>query len=149
MKKIMITESQLEMIKKSLNEGVSDTYNQNVDVNIEYYGVKIDGENIDYVNDINIPVTYNIEVEARDWGIKGISLYNVKGPEEIELGIIPETDNNEEKNVTIKLNWDDVEIERETGHGIVTIDNTITIHLSNDDNGNIICDGITVTEFGL
>lgn len=145
----MITESQLEMIKKSLNEGVSDTYNQNVDVNIEYYGVKIDGENIDYVNDINIPVTYNIEVEARDWGIKGISLYNVKGPEEIELGIIPETDNNEEKNVTIKLNWDDVEIERETGHGIVTIDNTITIHLSNDDNGNIICDGITVTEFGL
>jgi hypothetical protein len=78
-----------------------------------------------------INVTYVIEQEHRSWGIKNISLYNIKGPEsiDVEMTLYPEgSDEPVTKEVTIPLDWENnLSISNEEGKGLITIGDVVNV----------------------
>jgi hypothetical protein len=151
MKKIVLTESQLKMVKTHISESAvgGDRYGREVSVDVSTYGAKINGNDIDWAVCSDIKVTYLIEMEHRSWGIKGISLYSIQGPSEVELTITPQVEDGEDINITVPLNWDNIEQETQEGEGVVTIGNEITINLTNNENGDIIVESIHVPVYTL
>jgi hypothetical protein len=97
----------------------------------------------------DMKVTYLIEMEHRSWGIKGISLYSIQGPSEIELTITPQVEDGEDIEITVPLNWENVEEETQEGEGVITIGNEIELTLGNDESGNIIVSSIHVPVYTL
>lgn len=149
MAKILITENQLQNIKNQLvNEDIDKRYERKVSVDVDSYNVKINGVGIDFASCSDINLTYLIEQEHKSWGIKDISLYDIKGPSEIEISITPEEDG-EDVQLTLPLNWDDVERENEEGQGVITVGNEITIKLGNNENGEVVVDSIHVPVYTL
>ena len=152
MKRIVLTENQLDMVKKHIAEGAVDgeRYGREVKVSVNPYGAKVNGEEIDWVTAPNVKLTYVIEQEHRSWGIKDISLYSIQGPSEIEFTITPQVEDAEDINVTVPIYWDNVvEKDTEEGKGVVTIGNEIEINLSNDENGEISVKSIIVPVYAL
>jgi hypothetical protein len=150
MKKILVTENQLNMIKKHVNEGYGDErYERMVSVDVETYGVKINGNDIDWVTAPEIRLSFLIELEHRSWGIKDMSLYDIQGPSEIELTITPQVDDAEDVEITVPLNWENVESETQENEGVITVGNEITIKLGNNENGEIVVDSIHVPVYTL
>lgn len=149
--KILVNEKQLEVIKKHLNEGAvdGDRYENNVKVEVESYGVNINGDDIDWVSTPNIKLSYLIDMEHRSWGIKNVSLYSIQGPSEIELTITPQVEDSEDINITVSLDWENIDIEEMTGNGVITVGDEITITLGNNENGDIIVKSITVPVYTL
>jgi len=151
MKKIVLTENQLKMVKKQVTEGAigNERYGRDVSVSVGTYGAKINGEDIDWAVCSDMKVTYLIEMEHRSWGIKGISLYSIQGPSEIELTITPQVEDADDIDITVQLNWENVEEETQEGEGVITIGNEIEVSLGNDENGNIIVTSIHVPVYTL
>jgi hypothetical protein len=151
MKKIVLTENQVQMVKKHVTESAvgNERYGREVSVSVGTYGAKINGEDIDWAVCSDMKVTYLIEMEHRSWGIKGISLYSIQGPSEIELTITPQVDDADDIDITVPLNWDNVEEETQEGEGVITIGNEIEVSLGNDENGNIIVSSIHVPVYTL
>ena len=127
----------------------NERYERQVSVDVNAYRAKINGEDIDWATCSNLRLTYLIEIEHRSWGIKGISLYSIQGPSEIELTITPQVEDAEDVYIPVPLNWENIEQETQEGQGVITIGNEIDINLSNDENGNIIVDSIHVPVYGL
>ena len=91
-------------------------------------------------------MTYDIEIEAREWGIKDVSLFGIGGETELEVEVdywIDE-DNSEIETVILPINWDMLKTENNSGKGIITIGNELEITLGNDENGDLI-----ITEMSL
>jgi len=151
MKKIVLTENQLDMVKKHINEGAigNDRYANNVSVHVETYGVKVNGNDIDWADCGDVTLNYLIEMEHRSWGIKGISLYDIKGPSEFEIEITPQTEDSESVNLNLTYDWDNVEREEEEGEGVITIGGEITIKLANNENGEIYIESVHVPVYTL
>ena len=150
MKKILVTENQLNMIKKTVKEEINnDRYQREVSVHVETYGAKINGDDIDWANSDKITVSYLIEQEHRSWGIKGISLYDIKGPSEISLVITPQVDDAEDVDVTVPINWENIEQETLEGEGVVTVGNEITLKLANNENGDLVVESVQVQVYTL
>ena len=151
MRKIVITENQLNMVKKHITESAvgNDRYGREVSVQVRTSGAQINGEDIDWATCSNIKVTYLIEMEHRSWGIRGISLYSIQGPSEVELTITPQVEDGNDIEITLPLNWENVEEETQDGEGVITIGNEIEINLGNDENGDIIVSSIHVPVYTL
>jgi hypothetical protein len=151
MKKIVLTENQVQMVKKHVTESAvgNERYGREVSVSVGTYGAKINGEDIDWAVCSDMKVTYLIEMEHRSWGIKGISLYSIQGPSEIELTITPQVEDADDIDITVQLNWENVEEETQEGEGVITIGNEIEVSLGNDENGNIIVTSIHVPVYTL
>jgi hypothetical protein len=151
MKKIVLTENQVQMVKKHVTESAvgNERYGREVSVSVGTYGAKINGEDIDWAVCSDMKVTYLIEMEHRSWGIKGISLYSIQGPSEIELTITPQVEDADDIDITVQLNWENVEEETQEGEGVITIGNEIEVSLGNDENGNIIVSSIHVPVYTL
>ena len=151
MKKIVLTENQVQMVKKHVNESAvgNERYGREVSVSVGTYGAKINGEHIDWAVCSDMKVTYLIEMEHRSWGIKGISLYSIQGPSEIELTITPQVEDADDIDITVQLNWENVEEETQEGEGVITIGNEIELSLGNDENGNIIVNSIHIPVYTL
>ena len=151
MKKIILTENQLDMLKKHINEGAigGDRYERRVKVDVETYGTKINGEDIDWAVCGDMTLSYIIDMEHRSWGIKDISLYDIKGPSEIEIEITPQVEDAEDVYVTVPLDWENIEIETQESEGVVTVGDEIEIQLGNNENGDIIVKSITVPVYTL
>jgi hypothetical protein len=152
MAKFIFTENQLEMIKRrSLNEGAiaNDRYERKVSVSVETYGVKINGEDIDWATGGEMTLTYIIEMEHRSWGVKGVSLYDIQGPTEIEIEVTPQVEDAEDINLTLPIDWSSVEIETEQGEGVITIGTEITVKLGNTESGDIIVESVHVPVYTL
>ena len=139
------------MVKKHMNESAvgNERYERQVSVDVNTYGVTINGEEIDWVTCSNMRLTYLIEMEHRSWGIKGISLYSIQGPSEIELTITPQVEDAEDIYITVPLSWENIEQETQEGEGVITIGNEIDINLGNDESGGIIVKSIHVPVYGL
>ncbi len=139
------------MVKKHVTESAvgNERYGREVSVSVGTYGAKINGEDIDWAVCSNMKVTYLIEMEHRSWGIKGISLYSIQGPSEIELTITPQVDDADDIDITVPLNWDNVEEETQEGEGVITIGNEIEVSLGNDESGNLIVSSIHVPVYTL
>ena len=80
---------------------------------------------------------------------KGISLYSIQGPSEIELTITPQVEDAEDIYITVPLSWENIEQETQEGEGVITIGNEIDINLGNDESGGIIVKSIHVPVYGL
>lgn len=139
------------MVKKHVNESAvgNERYGREVSVSVGTYGAKINGEDIDWAVCSDMKVSYLIEMEHRSWGIKGISLYSIQGPSEIELTITPQVEDADDIDITVQLNWENVEEETQEGEGVITIGNEIELSLGNDESGNIIVSSIHVPVYTL
>lgn len=154
MKKLIITESQakrLGLIKEDLiKEGVSDSYSRQVKMTYYYHGVKLKGHEIDDIMNSTITVRFNIEIDAREWGIKDISLYGIAGPEAVDLEVTYWASPEEQKEavVQVKLNWEAARTEGNGTSGLVTVGDEIEVTLDNDAEGNLIVKDILVPVLG-
>lgn len=151
MKKVLLTESQLDMVKKHIQEVESNDnrYSREVKVSIYSSGIKVNGEDIDWISSPNIKLSYLIEQEHRSWGIKGISLYDINGPSEIELSITPQVEDSDDITITVPVSWDNIKTDIESGEGVVTVGDEIEINLINDEVGEIVIESILVTVYTL
>lgn len=135
MAKFKLTENQLDRVKKTiLREQNDNTYSREILVSFSSNSnQRYDGMTIDDVDSWTkkINVTYVIEQEHRSWGIKNISLYNIKGPEsiEVEMTLYPEgSDEPVTKEVTIPLDWENnLSISNEEGKGLITVGDVVNI----------------------
>ena len=147
MAKFIFTESQLKSIKKQINESREDTYNVGrCKVDVEYYGLTFNGNEISDIVSSEIDFTFNIDLSFKSYGIKDISVYNPQGPSEIELTVIyygNEDEDEREEVITLPLNWDDPKIE-DAEIRWIGFDNEITISLKNNEEGGLMVDSMTL-----
>jgi hypothetical protein len=135
MAKFKLTENQLDRVKKTiLTEQNDNTYSREILISFSSNSnQRYDGMTIDDVDSWTkkINVTYVIEQEHRSWGIKNISLYNIKGPEsiDVEMTLYPEgSDEPVTKEVTIPLDWDNnLSISNEEGKGLITVGDVVNV----------------------
>ena len=152
MKKIILTEDQMDLLRKNAQREDERRYRRDVKIDVESYRVMYKGMEI---NDITAgyepTLTYLIEQEHRSWGIKDISLYDIKGPEgiEIEVEYWVDNDNMETETLTLPIVWDSVETDTQTGHGVVTIGDTLVVSLKNSESGEIVIDSIHLEVYNL
>lgn len=155
--KIIVTENQIRDLvgkiktNKIINEGTisNEEYSDDVKVDVETYGVKINGDEIDWATCGSMNLSYTIGIERSSWGIKEIDVYDIKGPSEFEIEITPQTDDNQDEILlTLPYSWENVQIERERG-GLIGLDDEIRVVLKNTENGEIAIDYVSVTVFTL
>ena len=139
--------AQLKSIKKQINESREDTYNVGrCKVDVEYYGLTFNGNEIFDIVSSEIDFTFNIYLSFKSYGIKDISVYNPQGPSEIELTVIyygNEDEDEREEVITLPLNWDDPKIE-DAEIRWIGFDNEITISLKNNEEGGLMVDSMTL-----
>ena len=131
MKKIILTEDQIDLLRKNAQREDERRYRRDVKIDVESYRVMYKGMEI---NDITAgyepTLTYLIEQEHRSWGIKNISLYDIQGNDEIEVELHLYPDNANEpiiKEVKIPLDWSKLETSTNQGEGVVTIGDRLDI----------------------
>ena len=141
--KVALSEKQLETIKKHLNEDINDDrYERKVKVSVGCpHGYHYDNMVLDEVSTYydEMRLTYLIDQEHRSWGIKGISIYDISGYDEIEveLHLYPENSNDYHdeivKEVKIPLDWSKLNVENEERKGLVCVGDVleIIIHVEN------------------
>ena len=149
MANFILTENQLKRLTKNLKEDMStgNKYRMECKVDLNYYGAKFKGQDIDDITTSDMVLTFDIDMEARSYGIKDISVYNVQGPSEIELEVLYFSNENEDsvdEVITLPLNWDNVEMEKDDELSHIGIGDMIQIDLVNDENGELVVDGIIV-----
>ena len=144
--KLIITESQLKRLKSRLTEQVDNKYSTEVELSFSTYLATYKGNEINYIQPMKATVYYDIEIEARSWGIKDISLYGITGPTEVDIDVYYYVNDNDEDVITlpISLDWDMITVEEKTGTGQVSIEKVIDIEMTNDANGNLIVKEIIV-----
>jgi hypothetical protein len=152
MKKIILTEDQMDLLRKNTQREDERRYRRDVKIDVESYRVMYKGMEI---NDITAgyepTLTYLIEQEHRSWGIKDISLYDIKGPEaiEIEVEYFIDDDNTETETLTLPVDWSNIETDTQTGNGVVTIGDTLVVSLKNNESGEIVIDSLHLEVYNL
>ena len=152
MKKIILTEDQMDLLRKNAQREDERRYRRDVKIDVESYRVTYKGMEInDITTGYNPTLTYLIEQEHRSWGIKDISLYDIKGPEgiEIEVEYWVDNDNTETETLSLPIVWDSVETDTQTGHGVVTIGDTLVVSLKNNESGEIVIDSLHLEVYNL
>ena len=147
-----LKESYYEESEMPLEEGVSDNKSREVKLSVSTYQATINGNEIDWVEASSVKLSYLIDIEAREWGIKGISLYAIEGPSEIELEVsyYPEgSDDPEQMTITVPLNWDNANKEEESGNEVITVGEEVELQLSNNDKGELFVSEITIPVYTL
>ena len=152
MKKIILTESQIKILTdKLINESshfsTDDEFKIECEVNLNYYNTTYKQGEISDIITSDIRLTHNIDMDVRSYGIKDISIYNLKGPSEIELEVSYFGENDEELEdvITLPLNWENVEMQKDEDLDYIGIRNDIQIDIENDENGDLVVTGIIVT----
>lgn len=168
MKKLVLTEKQSEKLAKMVSEQSRSLYDlMNRDPNIHSIQVRdcyFHHRNLTYkgqnVEDITLGwkfnIQYRIDVEWREYGIKGISVYGFQGPKEMDitLSYYPNTNNPDnidpvEQTLQLPVNWDAVETHQDENLGFFGVDDEIQIDLVNDQQGNIVIDTIHLNTYSF
>lgn len=141
---MIITESQMNKItnllteSKVITEQSDNRYERKVEVSVgtngtyRYENMVVD-EITTYFNEMRL--SYLIEQEHRSWGIKGISLYDIQGYDEIEveLYLYPEDSNDSndmiKKEVKVPLDWSTLNVDTRDGEGVITIGDRLDISI--------------------
>jgi hypothetical protein len=149
--KLRITEGQLERIKSQLTEQGDNRYNREVNLTFNAYNATYKGKEINDILPMKVRLSYNIDIEGRSWGIKGISLYGITGPSEIEAEIeyYIDDDNTDTVTIPMKLNWELAVTEIEKGMGGFSVGDEVEIELVNDAEGNLVIKEIKVPVYYL
>jgi len=150
MKKIVLKEDQVDKLmnkivsEQFLNQG---KYEQEVKCSFGYHNITYKGTEIDWIPDVNFKVFFDIDMEARSYGINNIGIYRVRGPEEIELEVTYYADGSDEpieEEVRLRLDWSNVDVERDANIGWIGLDSDMEIELTNREDGSFAAVGITV-----
>ena len=155
MKKIIITESQSKKVmSKILAEQLSpqERYSQEVNCSFGYHKLTYQGNEIDWISDRTFTVSFIIYLDAREYGIKDISVFDFKGPEaiEVEITYYPGDDEDPaEEYITLPLNWDDVNAEQDADIGWIGIDRDVEIELTQTPDGGLAVGSITLHSRGV
>src|SRR5690606_16845505 len=109
-----------------LNES-ENSYSSINKVEVTYYDATYNGRDIEDASVNDIPLTFNIEIDARSWGIKEISLTNITGPKEIPVLITYYPDDEDatepiESELILQLDWSKLEIEELEDQKMLNID---------------------------
>lgn len=138
MRKIKLTESQIQRLKSRLNENTEKRYQKEVKVWFNLSGEISDKEISEITSDM-IQITYLINIGYEPWGISDVSLYGISGPESIQVNLeyfIDDSDATETTSFPLRIDWGKVEIKKEKGTGVVMVDEII-VYLAKDSNGQI------------
>ena len=155
MSKINDYVSNEESKSTTINESImNERYEQKCEIDFNYGSdVKYKGHGIDDIGyGLEYTLSFIIDQEHRSWGIKTISVYDVQGPEELDVEVVfynEDIDDTVDEYITIKVDWDQVKYEHESPQGMIGIDDTVQIELGNDSEGNIIVNEILVTTYGI
>ena len=141
-----------------LQEAVeSEKYTQKVILDINFSGDFYKGKeyqiiDVDDVDSkLTMDLTYDIYIDHKSWGIKGIDVFNISGPKEFELPLYLVDKNSEDtfESVIIPINWDNVSINKESSKGIIALGKNVDINLKNDSKGNLLVADIEVTVYTI
>lgn len=125
--------------KYKINENIGSDNNYSIELNPElfYYGINYKGDNSPEITCNPIKLFFNIDMEIREFGVKSISIYNIKGPEVVNFFIKYYVDEDIEKEdeVGINLNWENAKLTNTKENGTITLNN-LEIYLS-EENGVI------------
>ena len=167
MKKIKLTEKQLSMVSEfvegdsneivePITESSNDDRYRRTDINVILYynDVKYKGFEINHIECADMTLLFSIDQDHRSWGIKDIYIYGIQGEENLELEIdyFPNDDDDLEQSVEtimVDLNWDNLEVNKREGEGVVTVGDDIEITLGNDSEGNIIVKSMEIETFTI
>jgi hypothetical protein len=152
-KNVMETLKKEREVTEGATSGNDSKYGMECKIDFEHQsGLTYHGNEIDDIITSNINVTFDIDMDGRQWGIKDISVYNVKGPSELILTVTyyPQgSDDSVDEDVTISLNWDDVEYDENNNLGYIGVSRDVIISLKNDENGGFMLDKIIVERFSI
>lgn len=142
MKKIVLDETQADkLMNKLVSEQITDNnrYSQEVTCSFDYHNLKW-GDNpnsndvVDWIPDVKFNVSFTIDMEGRSYGIKGITIGDVRGPEEIDIEVSVMHEGSEDPElypyVILKPDWyGRVTIENDANIGWIGIDQDIEMAL--------------------
>ena len=165
MKKIVLTTEQMNKVTEyvstedlgstEINEAINDDrYEMKCKIDFNYASdLKFNGQEIEDIGyGLEYTLSFRIDQEHRNWGIKSISVYDVQGPEELDVEVVfyPEgSEDPKEEYIIIKVDWDSTNYEREQSSGSVGIDQDVEMELVNDSEGNIVVKEIGVTTLSI
>jgi len=165
MKKIVLTTEQLNKVTEyvsnedlnpsEINEAINDNrYEMKCKIDFNYSSdLKFKGQEIEDIGyGLEYTLSFIIDQEHRKHGIKSISVYDVQGPEELDVEVVfyPEgSDDPVDEYIQIKVDWDSTNYEHESPQGMIGIDRDVEMELVNDSEGNIIVKEIGVTTYSI
>ena len=165
MKKIVLTTEQMDKIseyvsteettQEEINEGVNDDkYEMKCKIDFNYSSdLKFKGQEIEDIGyGLEYTLSFRIDQEHRSWGIKNMSVYDVQGPEELDVEVVYYPEGSEdptEEYITIKVDWDSTNYQNEEPKGMIGIDEDVEMELVNDSEGNIIVKEISVITYSI
>lgn len=141
---VVLNENQVNMIKSHINEQESQKYRVVIPVNVYAPRVTYKGQEINDIDTDKITLTFDIDLEIRNWGIKTANIYGITGPEEIPFNVYPYEGDGETETISIPVDWSNIKIEKSESSGPITITDPLEIELMNDEAGNIVIKSINV-----
>lgn len=163
MKKIVLTEQQAGKLISNITDGENTTalsdgrYHQKVKLDFNYYGghatKTYKGGEIDDIYEYEIDVSFLIKIDDGIQGIKGLIIYDVRGPKEIETEISyfpwDAERNGDEDPVTEKIKfiipWRAIKFEEDYTLEYFGIGDKISLRLQNDPDGELMVQEVEVT----
>lgn len=153
MKKIVLTEQQTKkLMDHIINEQSRNDERNSIFATCDfgYHGVTYKGGEIADISKVNFTLSYIVDIEWREYGIKGIYVGGFNGPSHIELEIsyYPANDPDGDfidETITIPIDWQSqVVTNNDNELGYFGIDQDIEIILTNDQEGNVIVKSIEI-----
>lgn len=145
--KLIITEAQHNRIKSLLKESVStDSYTQEVTLKFNGYSSTLKNHEINYINPVKVNLNFYITFDVKSWGVRGISVYGISGPTEVEITVDYYDVDEEERSieVPIRIDWESAVI-NEDKLGFIGIDDSAEVTLVNDSEGNLVVKSVELT----
>ena len=144
--KLRITEGQYDRIKTKLSESVDSKYKSEVFTQFNYVGADLKGHEIEEVRAPKTLLNFDIDIEARTWGIKDINIRNISGPESIPIEVVYYVDDESTnvKEVALRINWDEMRIQTNPNSGMIGIDE-LEITLGTDGAGDLVATSTNIT----
>lgn len=141
MKKIIINEEQAKnLVEKMVSEQVltNNRYSQEVTCGFSYHNLTYMGEPIDWIEDVKTTLSFTIDMEARTYGIKGVTVGDVRGYEgiEVDITVYPEGSDDPDvyESVVLKTNWSEAVVDNDADIGWIGIDHEVQVDLVQDGN---------------
>jgi hypothetical protein len=149
MKKLIQERKRMGQLAGLVKEGFGDErYETKCKVDLTYFRTKFNGKEIDYATAEDMRVSFLIDMEGRSWGIKNLSVYDVKGPSELEVELeyyLDERgDEHRTERVMVPMDWDKVVMTKDTELGHIGIAEVVRVTIGNDGQGNIVVQEIEV-----
>jgi hypothetical protein len=150
--KLRLTEGQYERLKSVIKENADNRYNREVVVNFNYRGLPYKGGEIEEITATKSRVVFNIDVEARSWGISSAYISGIVGESEIDTTIYYYPQGQEDtvdEPIKIILDWSKLETEEVKGGGFVSVGDYLDVELAINESGAFVATKLTIQVYEL